>query len=324
MFFEPGDTVEVEPEDLYLAAEPYGQSSARAPRGMQLRVVSEARLSEGLYFYELESLQDGSSGWAAGIYLKPVAVAALDSQDLFQEMGEPVRSDGLTESVTEEASVEETGTETEIPVAEEPEMPEAPEAPEAPELPDEPVFEDMEEHPARQAVERLNAAVIVRGTPQGHYEPDRAMTRQELAVVFEKAFQLEAEEVNGLPEVMPEDWKEVSDWAKEPLENAMAHRIITGHPDGTIRPAEHATREQGLMMLTKALELDLEVAASENPQFMDAHELSDWAVPAVNILVQNDILTESEETTLNPNRALTRAETALLLDRVRQQGLLDE
>ncbi len=292
LFFQPGDRVEAAPEDLWLLEAPVEPHTGWAPGGSQLRVVSDARLEDGAYWYQLESLQNGSEGWARGIDLIPVAVAEMDENDAFTSMN----------GATEEEQIGE---------------------PDAPEEPEEPTFQDMIDHPAQEAVERLSAAGIVSGTARDKYDPDRPMTRQELAVVFEKAFDLDEEAAGLQPEGIPEDWDKVSDWAQDSLETALAHRIITGHPDGTIRPTDHATREQGLMMLVKALELELEEDSEREPSYGDAHRLSDWAVPAVNLLIEWEILEASEETNLNPGRALTRAEMAILLDRIKQQGLME-
>ncbi len=99
--------------------------------------------------------------------LIPVAVAELDENDAFSSLNghsqeQPERLE--KEQVTEE-----------------------PESLEEPTMPSEPVFSDMEDHPAREAVERLNAAGVISGVSENRYDPDRPMTRQELAVVFEKS-----------------------------------------------------------------------------------------------------------------------------------------
>ena len=301
LFFQPGDRVEAAPQDLWLLEAPGEPHSGWAPQGSQLRVTSDARLEDGAYWYRLESLENRSEGWGRGIDLIPVAVAELDETDAFTRMNGKKEEEQIIE----------------------PDAPEEPAAPEPAVLPDEPMFQDMIDHPAQDAVERLRTAGIVSGTAHNKYEPDRPMTRQELAIVFEKAFDLNEEAGELQPDEMPQDWDKVSDWAQDSLETALAHRIITGHPDGSIRPRDHATREQGLMMLVKALELELEEGREREPTFGDAHRLSEWAIPAVNLLIEWEILEASEEMNLNPERALTRSEMAILLDRIKQQGLME-
>ncbi|RQD72280.1 MAG: hypothetical protein D5S00_01030 [Tindallia sp. MSAO_Bac2] len=292
LFYQPGDRVKAAPQDLRLSKDIGGEQTNRFSQGSQLRVTSNARLENGVYWYRLESFDSEMEGWARSLDLIPVAVAELDKKDVFRNLNaqnqEQLEPHNELEEIEEPEKREKTG---------------------------EPVFIDMEEHMARYAVERLNAAGVVSGVSEDRYEPDRPMTRQELAVVFEKAFDLDNEKAELQPEALPQDWDKVSEWAQDSLEVAMVYQIITGHTDGTVRPTDHATREQGLMMLTRALELDLNQAADVEPAFGDAHRLSEWAVPAVNLLIESEILEASEEMNLNPGRAMTRAEMAILLDR---------
>lgn len=311
LFYQPGDRVEAAPEDLWLLEDPGKEHTGWAPQGSQLRVTSNARLEDGIYWYRLESIDNGSEGWARSLDLIPVAVAELDENDAFSSLSVEELPVEVEEEFVEAPKERE---ETEQP--ESVDEPDAPTVPEEPTLPAEPVFIDMVEHPAREAVERLNAAGVVSGVSEDRYDPDRPMTRQELALVFEKVFDLDDENAELQPEALPQDWDKVSEWAQDSLEVAMAHRIITGHTDGTVRPTDHATREQGLMMLTKALELDLEQAADDEPAFIDAHRLSEWAIPAINLLIESELLEASEDMNLHPHRAITRAEMAILLDRV--------
>ncbi|SFH69467.1 S-layer homology domain-containing protein [Tindallia magadiensis] len=281
LFYQPGDLVEAVPEDLWLLEAPGADHTGWAPEGSRLRVISHEKLEAGLYWYRLESIDNGSQGWARSIDLLPVKAAVLAEKDAFSRL-EETEQQVVTLSMPEEA------------VSSSP-------------------FKDLKDHPAQEAVKRLNEAGIISGTQSGRYEPDRPMTREELAVVFEKAFDLDSHQKEAY---LPKDWEKVSEWAQEPLETVIAHRIMTEYGDGTVRPKKHATREQVLVMVTKALELELEAVANEDPNFADADRVSEWAVPAVNKLVEKEMIPASEELKLFPDRAVTRGELAILLDGV--------
>lgn len=303
-FLQPGDQVEAAPEDLWLLEAPGEPHSGWAPEGSVLRVDSNPRLEDGVYWYRLESLQNGSQGWARGLDLIPIKVGEEEKADVFKTMHKAKEEVLLLDPLQEplepthgEEHLEESDTLEEI------------------------VFQDMIDHPAQEAVERLNAAGFVSGTSPNQYDPDRPVTRQELVLVFGKALDLEEGSVEYIVEEKPQDWEEVSSWAQDSMAIALEHRIITGHSDGGIRPKDHATREEGLVMLVKAL--DLEMEEEIEPLYRDAHEISQWAVPAVNALVEKEVLEPSAEMDLSPNRNLTRGEMAILLDRVQQQGLIE-
>ncbi|SDY63032.1 S-layer homology domain-containing protein [Tindallia californiensis] len=290
LFYQPGDLVEAVPEDLWLLEAPGADHTGWAPEGSRLRVISHEKLEAGLYWYRLESVDNGSQGWARSIDLLPVKAAILAEIDVFSRL-EETEQQVITLSMPEEAVSS---------------MPEEAASPSS--------FMDLKDHPSQEAVERLSEAGIISGTQSGRYEPDRPMTREELAVVFEKAFDLDNQKEEEAH--LPKDWEKVSEWAQEPMETVIAHRIMTEYGDGTVRPKKHATREQVLVMVTKALELELEATTSEDPNFADADSVSEWAVPAVNKLVEKEIIPASEKLNLFPDRAVTRGELAILLDGV--------
>ncbi|NDL67182.1 DUF4430 domain-containing protein [Anaerotalea alkaliphila] len=100
---------------------------------------------------------------------------------------------------------------------------------------------------------------FMQGVGQDRFEPQRAITRQEMAVVLENALGLEALES---PEAMaaPTDIAEAADWARTSVQLAYHHGLMLG--DGQrFEPAGALTREMAAVVLVRVYENHLEGGA---------------------------------------------------------------
>lgn len=96
-------------------------------------------------------------------------------------------------------------------------------------------------------------------------EPDRPITRAELAVVLSRIYGLTeagtddaaagqtAAGTDSAATTVFRDDADIPDWARAAVAAAVAHGLVNGFPDGTFRPHETATRAQAVTLLQAML-----------------------------------------------------------------------
>ncbi|SMP52444.1 S-layer homology domain-containing protein [Anoxynatronum buryatiense] len=186
-------------------------------------------------------------------------------------------------------------------------------------------FIDMKDHPAREAVETLAALGVV-STSSAEFRPHQTISRQEIALMLHRFFRLGdaglSQEALYQQLSAYQDGATVDAWAQDAMARAAALRIVTGYPDGTIRPHEAATREQGVVMVVKAMEdqvLPDQRCASD--YFEDGKSIHAWALPSVNTLLKSGIFEGLDHTAFHPQQEMTRVELAVVLYRLHQATL---
>ena len=335
LFFQPEDRAVADARgDLDLLDGLSGGVRFTVRRGSELVIRSEGVLHNGLYWYEVFHPGTGQRGWTAGIYLNPVFVhgeaeedalwsllmtpslPAEEPEPALEEPEQPEAFEG--EEVIDEAMAEDM-RETDSPEPEE-HIEEQPA--ESLMTPAVSRFVDMNGHPAMEAVEALAELGVV-SSAQNQYRPHQSVSRQELALMLHRFFDFSRDHITleslEAQYQMYHDWRDIDDWAQDAFSKAAALRVITGYPDETIRPHLTATREQGMVMLAKALEREAMLGMPHAKEFFDdGASINDWAVPAVNALLEKGVLQGAEETCLNPQQPLTRVELAVLLYRIHQ------
>ncbi|WP_435922131.1 S-layer homology domain-containing protein [Paenibacillus sp. DYY-L-2] len=95
-------------------------------------------------------------------------------------------------------------------------------------------------------------AGIVSGFEDGTFRPEQKMTREQVWVILYRAFK------NNLPqkeqsERIFTDTNEISPWANEAISALIASGVVSGYPDGTLKPKETITRAEAAALLAKLL-----------------------------------------------------------------------
>jgi len=98
-------------------------------------------------------------------------------------------------------------------------------------------------------------AGLVSGMGDGMFEPDAQITREQMAVMIAKAYEimLGTEMVGRTSTII--DVADVSPWAMDSVIATNYHGVISGYEDGSFKPGEYATRAHGIVMLKKLLDL---------------------------------------------------------------------
>jgi subtilisin family serine protease len=126
--------------------------------------------------------------------------------------------------------------------------------------PAEPSFTDVPtDHWAYRYVEYAQAQGIVQGYPDGSYQPDTVVTRDQMAVYIARAIVTPIGDAN-VPDPDPGAEPSFTDvaadhWAYKYIEYCAAQGVVQGYSNGTYRPANPVTRDQMAVYVARGFEL---------------------------------------------------------------------
>lgn len=179
-------------------------------------------------------------------------------------------------------------------------------------------YTDVAGHWSQSAVELLSARGILAGTGAGLFEPDRSVSRGELAKMVVSLL--------GLQPVTPAtpSFSDVpSDaWYFSAVETAVRAGAFRGYGDGTFRPDEALTREQLAAVTMKIARL--ERPTTVDLPFADAAQVSGWAAEAVAAAYEHGLMRGVSATEFAPQGLVTRAQAAMLCYRLAERLALFE
>ncbi|ALS25048.1 S-layer homology domain-containing protein [Paenibacillus naphthalenovorans] len=183
-------------------------------------------------------------------------------------------------------------------------------------------FDDVANHWAKDAVNDMGSRMVIEGIGNGLFDPDRDITRAEFAAIIVRALGLKLQSGTSFFS----DVKE-SDWYSSAVRTAYAYHLVGGFEDGTFRPNDMITREQAMVILSKAMtitnlkaRLPVQTADVTLHTFGDAAEVSAWAQSSVADSVQAGIVSGRSGTALAPKDYMTRAEVATIIQRLLQKS----
>ncbi|WP_168118779.1 S-layer homology domain-containing protein [Paenibacillus sp. HB172176] len=185
-------------------------------------------------------------------------------------------------------------------------------------------FMDVASHWAKDAVNDMGSRMVISGVDNGRFNPDQAITRAEFAAIIVRGLGLKPE--NGTSVFT--DVKE-TDWYNGAINTAYAYHLINGLEDGTFRPNDKITREQAMVIINKAMAItNLKAALPVQPvdvtlrPYIDTAEASSWALDGIADCVQSGIVSGRSGMQLAPKEHLTRAEVAVIVQRLLQKSEL--
>ncbi|WP_442602529.1 S-layer homology domain-containing protein [Paenibacillus sp. KN14-4R] len=178
-------------------------------------------------------------------------------------------------------------------------------------------FDDVKGHWAEKDVSWLASRFIVKGNYEGLYKPQDPISRAEVTSLLMRILGSES----GLPQA-ESIFKDVDSqkWYSKDINQAFKLGLINGLNADQFAPNDSITREQLAVMLSKVIEkhssgknkFDIDLLIS----FSDKDQLSDWAISAMKLLVNEKIMQGNEDKKLAPKDHVTRAEVAVLLKKM--------
>ena len=106
-------------------------------------------------------------------------------------------------------------------------------------------FEDAEDGWYAQTINYVVDRGIMKGYPDGDFEPDAYITRAEFATMVSRYVKKSNPGGSDLKDIR-------NHWAKEAIETLYGNKIIQGYPDGTFKPEENITRAEAVTVLNAA------------------------------------------------------------------------
>ena len=176
-------------------------------------------------------------------------------------------------------------------------------------------FDDLQGHWSRNEVEKLASKLLINGTSAQSFTPDRPITRAEFASLLARGLGLADSSVRAFNDVPADAWHAGSIGA------ASAAGLLLGYEDGSFRPNDAITREAMAVMIARAIKAAGTNAGMPNntevlAQFSDSAAISSWAREDASIAVQAGILKGNEASAFQPGKSASRAEAAVMLDRL--------
>jgi len=109
-------------------------------------------------------------------------------------------------------------------------------------------FKDTVNHWAHNSIATAAAAGIVSGYNTDRFAPDEFITREQMAVMVSKAAKLTV--IEGGKKFSDE--QQIAEWARDAVNKATGHKIMSGYPDNSFRPGANATRAEAVTVIAQA------------------------------------------------------------------------
>ncbi|WP_072338138.1 MULTISPECIES: NEAT domain-containing protein [unclassified Paenibacillus] len=168
-------------------------------------------------------------------------------------------------------------------------------------------FADVENHWAKAVVERAVGLGLANGYEDGTFRPDDVVTRAEFAALLSRTLKLE----ESAEELSFADTADIPDWVKPYLSAVAKAGLIGGYEDGTFRPGRRISRAELGVIVSRALELELDAMAG--PSFADTDSIPAWALREVAAAHERGIINGRDNNLFAPNESATRAEAVTLM-----------
>ncbi|MEC0259696.1 S-layer homology domain-containing protein [Paenibacillus lautus] len=176
-------------------------------------------------------------------------------------------------------------------------------------------FEDIQGHWAQSDIERMANKLIVNGSADGTFDPNRTVTRAEFVAMLVRALGLaEKSQLSSYSDVGPKEA-----WYAGAIGAASAAGLIEGYADGSFRPDARVTREQVAVMLGRAVRYAGELPppdASALERFADHAQVSGWAKGPAAELLAAGVIEGVGNAAFAPQAFATRAQSTVLLNRM--------
>lgn len=187
-------------------------------------------------------------------------------------------------------------------------------------------FNDAKTHWARKSIENMGSRLVVSGDGNGTYRPNSDMTRAEFAAIVGKALGLRTkEEKSSFSDV------DVTAWYHGYTMTAAAYGIVTGYNSSTFAPNDKITREQAMTMIARAMKITgLKTNNDERDLdellrgYKDAGTISGYAKSAIGECLKTGVVSGKADQILAPKDFITRAEVAVIVERLLQNSELIE
>ena len=185
-------------------------------------------------------------------------------------------------------------------------------------------FADVENHWAKDAVNDMGSRLVVTGYDAKSYHPNERITRAEFAAIVVRALGL----AQGTTESAFDDVS-LQNWYNGYVDTAVNYALITGYTSTSYGPNDTITREQAMAILARAMKLTNDGVTLTDSEvnsvlagYTDGAAVSAYAQQSVASCLKAGIVTGTTATTLSPKTSITRAEVAVMVQRLLEKSKL--
>lgn len=185
-------------------------------------------------------------------------------------------------------------------------------------------FKDAAAHWAKEAINDMGSRMVISGTGNDMFEPDRDITRAEFAAIIIRALGLKP----GTGKIPFSDVN-VTDWYSSDIMTAAEYKIISGYGNGKFGPNDKITREQAMVMIDHSMNitgLKVEFLSGEVEKLLDgykdADKFADYARNSIAACVKSGVVTGKNGKLIAPKDNITRAEVVVIIQRLLQKSNL--
>lgn len=177
-------------------------------------------------------------------------------------------------------------------------------------------FTDLDSVPwAREAIHELFEMGILNGKEKGIFAPNDNITREEFAKILVSAFHLMDENAK----CSFTDLRE-TDWSYPYVASAKKNEMVKGYEDGRFGKADPVTRQDMAVMIYRAM-VNLKLvqgldSVTTQDLFADQDAIAPYALNSVIMLKNISLLSGNDQREFQPVSNATRAEVAVLMNRV--------
>lgn len=169
-------------------------------------------------------------------------------------------------------------------------------------------FSDVDNHWAKDSIEKLSQINIVKGYEDNTFKPDKNMTRAEVATIINRLIGASKESLKYIPDLDRQSW-----YSSE-IRKSVQTGVITGDENGNVRPTSYVTREEVVAMLSRAFYISGNSTLIGN--YNDESEISEWAKDYFATFLNYKYITGYDDGTIRPKANITRSEFVTLLGRI--------
>lgn len=175
------------------------------------------------------------------------------------------------------------------------------------------IFEDIDGVPwAKDAIEALYRAGVVKGKGDMIFAPNDNVTRAEFVTMLIKAFKITSDNnTNNFSDVNEDDWY------NESVNTAVGNGIISGISKDYFGASENITRQDIAVMGVRLWNsIGKEMTGRYRASFTDFEKVSDYAIDAVTAMAEAGIVSGMDTGEFAPLENATRAQAAVIIYRM--------
>jgi len=176
-------------------------------------------------------------------------------------------------------------------------------------------FNDIENHWAKDAIERYKGKGIIHGYTDNTFRPDQQMTRAELAAIINRSFGFKYSGDNNFEDVEDEDWF-FADAAKAKFQDYMK--------GSEIRPNEIASREDVVTAFSFILDLEENNQDLSEKSFSDLENFESDRKTIIEQFSEAGYIQGYPDGTFRPLNPVKRAEFMKIIERVFGYIVIDQ